>query len=347
MAKKTAKLIRVGVFILLFFILLSITTTILKPKWYRSGIWEPVTQIHDGFYSLEKDSTDVIFIGSSQVFCNINPLTIWHDFGISSYDMTSSGQRIWISDYYVHEVLKYQKPKVIALEVGILFDDSPNDEDRNRKALDYMRFSTDKLKAIEATVKYSPDESFFSYLFPIMRFHTRWNQLAGDDFQYFSSDKHYFLRGYSPRYGSIAVPEDMWVLEKKGQDARVISIPERCRPYLDDIVAVCDASNVNLILFRTPSTLWSMSEHKCVDRYAAQNGIKYIDFNTLQREIQLNEEDFLDPNHMNVNGANKISYFFGGYLKDNYKFESAADDPLWQRDYEQYELYDAQERNAG
>lgn len=346
MAKKTIKLVRGGVFTLLFLTLLSAVTTILKPKWYGGGGWEPVTQIHDGFYSLEKDNTDVIFIGSSQVFCNINPLLIWHEFGISSYDMTSSAQRIWISDYYVNEVLKYQHPKVIALEISTIFTDKPNDEDRNRKALDYMKLSADKLKAIETTVRYSSDESFASYLFPIMRFHTRWENLAKEDFEYFSSDKHYFLRGFSPRYSITAVPNEAWMLEKKNSDAHDASIPDRCRECLDDILTICDANNVSLVLFRTPSVNWDISEHNCIDKYAMLNGIDFIDFNMLQVEIQLQETDFLDVYHLNIDGANKISNYFGDYLKNHYEFEDASDDALWKKDYEEFELYDTENRST-
>ena len=187
-------------------VLLVAVTILCRPKWYREGIWEPVTEIHDGFYALDRDSLDVAFVGSSQIFANINPLLIWKDYGISSYDMTSSSQRVWISKYYIQEIIKYQSPKVIVLEVMKFFEASPNDEERNRKALDYMKLSKEKIEAAWESIKGCPDETVSSYIFPILRFHQRWKELTSEDFAYFTSEKRSYMHGYDPRYSVAEQP---------------------------------------------------------------------------------------------------------------------------------------------
>ena len=45
-----------------------------------------------GFYELEPNSLDVVFIGSSNVHCNINPNVIWNQYGITSYDFSCDMQ---------------------------------------------------------------------------------------------------------------------------------------------------------------------------------------------------------------------------------------------------------------
>ena len=209
--KKTCCIWRNIFFIAGLWILFVTATVLCRPKWHREGAWEPVTEIHDGFYALKRDSLDVAFIGSSQIFTSINPLLIWKEYGIFSYDMTSSVQRIWISKYYIQEVLKYQSPKVIVLEVMEFSDESPNDENRNRKALDYMKFSKEKIDAIRESIKGCPDETMISYIFPFIRYHERWNSLTSEDFSYFTSEKKSYMHGYDPRYNVEVQPIEQFL----------------------------------------------------------------------------------------------------------------------------------------
>ena len=322
-------------------IALQILTVLFKPKWYTDEIWEPITQIDDGFYALEEDSIDVAFIGASYVFWDVNPLLIWRDFGISSYDLTSSLQRLWISKYYVLEVIKRQHPKVIALEVGDAFLDTPNDEDRNRKALDYMKLSPEKWAAIEETVSRSPDESLLSYLFPMLRYHSRWSDLGEADFQYFWEDRNFFLRGFSPRYHVESVSPTAWKDHVSSSEG---VLPEQCRQYLDDIVDACKEANIDLLLFRSPSAQHSIEEHNTILKYAELHSVPFLDFNLLTEEIGLEDTDFSDINHLNINGANKLSGYLGNYLASHYDLRDWSTDEQWMADYESFLKYDAENR---
>lgn len=335
------KIIQAAIFALGLLIMLHLLTVLFKPKWYRDEIWEPITQIHDGYYALEEDSVDVFFIGASYVFWDINPLLIWHDFGISSYDLTSSLQRLWISKYYVHDVIKRKHPKVIALEVGVAFNDTPNDEDRNRKALDYMKLSPEKLEAIAETVKRSPEESFTSYIFPILRYHSRWSDLSKNDFHYLGGSKNFFLRGFSPRYHVESVSPTAW---RDNVNPTGGVLPDQCRRYLDDIVDACDAANIDLFLFRSPSAKHSLEEHNCIAEYAELHSVPFLDFNLLVDEIELDDTDFNDINHLNINGANKISRYLGNYLVSHYDLRDWSTDEQWMDDYKKFLEYDAKNR---
>ncbi|WP_026527031.1 hypothetical protein [Butyrivibrio sp. VCD2006] len=67
-------------------------------------------------YCQPRDSIDVVMLGSSHVNYGINTAKIWEDYGISAYDYSSAEQAIWISYYYLREICKYQKPKVVVLD---------------------------------------------------------------------------------------------------------------------------------------------------------------------------------------------------------------------------------------
>ena len=334
--KKIVIFSKTVLFIGVLWILSVIVTVLCRPKWYREGIWEPVTEIHDGFYALEKDSLDVAFVGSSQIFSNINPLLIWKEYGISSYDMTSSAQRAWISKYYIQEILKYQSPKVIVLDMMKFYDATPNDEDRNRKALDYMRMSKEKMEAIRESIRGCPDETMISYIFPIIRYHKRWADLTSDDFGYFFKTKGFYMHGYDPRYGVEEQPLDRF-LPHENQEER---LPERNRKIMENIIAVCKEKNVDLVLIRTPQKDWTWEQHCEIEVLAQTFDLTFIDYNLLLDEIKLESRDYNDINHLNANGADKVSAHIGRYLKENYSFDRHNNSKSWDMDYKKYLEYD-------
>ena len=70
---------------------------VVKPVWKDTLAMEPATDIMRGFYAEPKDSLDVVFLGSSHVFCAINPLAIYDETYLKSYSLGSGQQRNWIS----------------------------------------------------------------------------------------------------------------------------------------------------------------------------------------------------------------------------------------------------------
>ena len=63
---------------------------------------------------------------------------------------------------------------------------------------------------------YLKEETFISYLFPILRYHSRWNELTADDFKYFFDSPQISYNGYYIRVDSLAaenVPEGRRLLD--------------------------------------------------------------------------------------------------------------------------------------
>ena len=89
--KKTKKIITiVAIFIAAVFIL-SMVQLLVVPK-YMSGVLEGgmVAEYYD-----ETTDHDVIFIGDCEVYENFSPVTLWEDYGITSYIRGSAQQLIW------------------------------------------------------------------------------------------------------------------------------------------------------------------------------------------------------------------------------------------------------------
>jgi hypothetical protein len=67
-------------------------------------------------WTLPGDTVDVMFIGSSHAFMNIDPSVLWRESGISAYVLGCGSQPIWESYYHLKEALKRQMPKVVFVE---------------------------------------------------------------------------------------------------------------------------------------------------------------------------------------------------------------------------------------
>ena len=73
----------------------------------------------------------------------------------------------------------------------------PQNEAYNRLTLDGMKWSSSKVNAIKASM--TEEESFLSYVFPLLRYHSRWSELTGEDFEYMFKGKRSFHQGYLMR----------------------------------------------------------------------------------------------------------------------------------------------------
>ena len=115
-------LIKLIVFFMGLALIYTRLTTIFTLKEYSAGanvniLINPylLCEKQDGFYSLDNNTLDVVFIGSSNIHCNVNPNVIWHEYGITSYDYSCDQQELGTSYYYLQQVFETQSPKVVFL----------------------------------------------------------------------------------------------------------------------------------------------------------------------------------------------------------------------------------------
>ncbi|MBQ8417012.1 MAG: SGNH/GDSL hydrolase family protein, partial [Clostridia bacterium] len=152
---------------------LSFAQALLVPKY--------MTDSRDGAliaeYYRETPDHDVVFIGDCEVYECFTPPTLWEEYGITSYIRGSAQQLIWQSYYLLEETLTYETPDAVVFNVLSMKYGEPQNEAYNRMTLDGMRWSSSKTGAIRASM--TEGESFLSYLFPLLRYHSSWNQIKG------------------------------------------------------------------------------------------------------------------------------------------------------------------------
>lgn len=276
------------------------------------------TTIVDGFYAEKKDDIDVIVIGSSNSFCTIDPVVLYDNYGIAAYDFGSSSQPVQISLLYIKEALKRQEPKVIAFEVNMMMSDSISSKDEAglRWGLTDMPLTLDKLECIYQSVG-EIDAEYFSYVFPSLRYHSRWKELSKTDYTYFYSDKTNNTKGYLETQSVAETAVNLDSYDMAG-DAWIDEENVAC---LDEIVYLCRKNGVELLLFKSPREGWHQYDTDAVQELAAERGLQFVDYNVLCHDGEVildTATDFRDAQHLNDFGAEKVTMHFGAYLKEHY-----------------------------
>ena len=163
--KRWKALIKCIAFISIFVLLFLYVQELLRDKW-AEGEYNVTTKVR-GFYEEEENTLDVIFIGSSQMYADMAPAVLFHEYGITSYDFCANEQPMWISYYYIKEALKHQTPKVIVLDVFTVYGEDYEEEGVTHINLDDLPMSLNKIAAICDSV---PAGMRYSFYFPLAKY---------------------------------------------------------------------------------------------------------------------------------------------------------------------------------
>ena len=329
-----------GIAAVLFFIVfvglvLTVAGTIVRAKFIGDSM-----TIVNGFYAEKKNDIDMVVIGSSNSFCTVNPLILYEKYGIAAYDFGSSSQTMRISGLYLKEALKTQKPKVVALEVNMLAGNSINSKNEAafRWGFTDIPFSMDKLKCIYQSVE-AVDAEFFSYVFPIFRYHDRWKELSKLDYTYFWQDKTNYTKGYLE---TQLVSEFAVNMDNYHYDEGEAWIEEASIACLDEMVRLCEKKNVELLLFKSPNENWHKYDTEAVRALAEERGVLFVDYNELYHsgELELDlAHDFRDGEHLNDFGAEKVTAHLGALIRANYDLPDRRNDENGQNAWDVACLY--------
>ena len=196
--------------------------------------------------------------------------------------------------------------------------------------IDGMKWSKDKIDAINVSM--TEEETFASYAFPVLRYHDRWNQLTMTDFRHLFSKDKISHNGYYMRC-DIRGMNTIW--RTPGRIS--YKFDETSMYYLDQTRQLCAEKGIELILVRAPLEYgWHEQWDENIEKYASEHGLKYINFNKYADEmgLDLTHDTYDEGIHLNIYGAEKLSVFFGRYLKENYDLTDYRTVPAVAKEYE-------------
>ena len=274
-------------------------------------------------YYKETTDHDVIFVGDCEVYENFSPITMWEDYGITSYIRGSAQQLIWQSYYLLEETLEYEKPEVVVFNVLSMKYDTPQKEAYNRMTLDGMKWSKSKVDDIRASMM--EDEEFADYVFPILRYHSRWQELTSDDFKYLFTRRPVSQSGY---YMRIEVkPAQTFPKPKKLAN---YEFGENSWKYLEKMRKLCEEKGIQLILVKAPSLYpaWYDEWEDQIEEYAKTYELPYYNFLDLTDEVGIDfTKDTYDGGlHLNLSGAEKMGAYFGKILREEFQVPDRRND---------------------
>ena len=304
MKRKLKILAKIVCFCLIFVLLLDFVNGLFKPKWLEDRWTSSKTNV--SFYKLEKNSTDVLFFGSSVVAASADPFQLYNEYGISSYNLSVVSQTMSGTYFWVKEALQTQKPKVIFVEVKTLGRKHDKLESKARKSYDYMRLGKTKLEYAYATVNSDKEtkdneeaQGIFEYLFPLSLYHTRWSELDYDDYDFVLGNNNSDTKGYAAltntfKYTSKYDKASDDAGKYDGFDAKKVKYSKyntTNKEYVEKIAKLAKQNNVELILYKTPDTSWSVKKYNYVNDLAKELDIEVTNFQTN------NEGEFVDKIH--------------------------------------------------
>ena len=313
---------------------------LLIPK-YQTGIVEG-SMIEE--YYKDPSDHEVIFIGDCEVYENFSTITLWENYGITSYMRGSAQQLIWNSYYLLEDTLRYETPKVVVFNVLALKYNTPQSEAYNRMSIDGMKWSRAKVDNIRASM--TEEENFIEYVFPLLRYHGRWAELTSDDFEHLWSKDLVTHNGYYMRVDTKAQGEfpDPTPLAD-------YTLGENAMGYLQKMADLCAEKGIELVLIKAPTEFphWYDEWDAQVVDFAEENDLVYINYIPLQEEIGLDmQQDTYDAGlHLNTQGAEKMADYFGAWLVENYDLTDHRGNPeydaIWQEKIDFYNEMKAQQ----
>lgn len=299
------------------------------------------------FYGIEKNTLDVLCMGSSHGYSSFQPNTLWREYGLTSYVMCSPRQTAASTYYLLQEALKYQKPKVLFLETYYFFCGKKyTNEAALRLGFDGTRLSRTKYDMVEDLLAGKGLKEKLSYYIPFLKYHSRWGDLNANDFSSTS-----YLKGSIFNFKVYPMEEP-----ELPQDAEDRKLPGNVETYLKKIIKLCEENKIQLILYAAPYSWKSKQENFFIKQrinillkpYLDELEIPYLDIQRADDAGIDYASDFRDYSHLNTNGAIKVTRYLGKYLAENYELPDHRSDAAyasWDDDCEKFE--EAMEKAAG
>lgn len=334
------KILSVAALCLAFVLAVLGVQRLLEPKYMQDTYDGALTKE----YYQEPKNHQVLFVGDCEVYENFSPAQLYREHGVVSYIRGGAQQLIWHSYYLLEDALKYETPDVVVFNVLAMKYGEPQSEAYNRLNLDGMRLSPSKIQAVQASM--CEGEDALSYVFPLLRYHERWSELNGADLRfYFATDK-VAHNGYMMRADTKPT-----TVIPKGSVLADYALPAVCYEYLDKMTALCKEKGIELLLVKAPTIYphWYEQWDAQIEQYAQDNGLTYINFLNHMDDMGLDlQTDTYDAGlHLNVFGAEKLSDFFGEYLRENLGLADMRNDPaaneLWQKKLADYDTMKSQQ----
>lgn len=292
------------------------------------------------FEKQETDMIDVVFIGSSHIYTDVNPAVLWEEYGIAAYDLSASNQPLWNSYYYMKEAIETQSPKLIvvdlyrATETRDVIDDA-------RIAMNTLGMAQGQNRSDNIKASIEKEEDALDYILGYPVYHTRYESLSEEDFRAYNGDPNGGnYKGFNENCISITAFEsfaDMSGVEEK------LELTKKNKEYLIAMMELAEETDTELLFIVAPYQGILPSDkmiYNSVEELVRDYGASFVDFNERYNEIGLDPmTDCAEWSHLNYTGSEKFSRYLGDYILNRYSIDDHRGNEMyasWDKNAEHY-----------
>lgn len=263
-------------------------------------------------------SVDTIFVGPSFVYRGINPEIVDSICGTNSFNLGTSSQKPIDSYFMIKEAVRVQPIKMIVLDVsqGFYAKESDFAAKSTYLILDRMKNSSVKREYIEKAFDF--DEMPQAYL---KACHYDFPNLSGFAYNF----KGAFSKGEPVKVNMI----NEWYVDRgfvtseqvyegtEDSEKEIRNVDEESLKWLGEIISFCKEKDIRLIVVSSPKTKDYYESQINYDKnaefitnYLKNSGYEYNDFCDI-----IENDNFVDREHLNGKGAEKFSEMIAGLIK--------------------------------
>lgn len=286
---------------------------------------------YHNFTRQERNTIDILVLGSSHsrngIDANrLDALLSEQNISVKSFNMSITGLRFEMMAYRLKEVLKTQTPKLLIVETFSAVPIGYSDADITRRyAIDYMPLTWNKLQYINHYI----EEEKNSYIFPLLRYHSRWKELTKEDFLVLNSS---WLDSTSRQNGLVAFTEDVaWNKEddyftKDFSDlTEEMPLESEVDKALQELLQVAKKNQIEVLFVSLPFKVQMgytseqlVQNNAYIQNHYCDENTKLLDFNRNYEALQWSFQDMQDEGHMNASGRQKIMPVLADFIEENY-----------------------------
>ena len=305
---------------------------------------EHVTAKYESYAAEPKGSIDVLWIGTSNTYADICPAAMWHESGITSFNMGTANNVSLLEYYQLEYLIGVNKPKLVVMDFsGASVEESPDEyfdsyEPAYRKLVETMPNIGIKLRMIKDFCSKYESLDYPSFLFPLLRYHSRWEELTKEDWDIFSGDESY------NEYRKGAYFNSKVYVQEFAQDIFTYQTEpvEMYQEYYQKMLELCKENDIEVLVTLLPKVEQRHADYVMAKEFAAKNNLNLAEFTTVESMMAIGldpKRDFYDHEHLNILGQNKFSSYIGKYIAKVYKLEDHRGDTNyseWDTWYEDY-----------
>ncbi|MEG2800738.1 MAG: hypothetical protein RR890_02360 [Longicatena sp.] len=298
------------------------------------------------FYLEEKNSLDIVMIGSSYLFTAYSAPLAWHKSGLTSYALATNSAPMGIAKSMIIEARKRQDPKLFLIDfTGILYNDTEEINERGlRFWIDSMPYSKNKVKTIKELV---PKKEQNTYLYPILKYHNNWK-----DWEHCLSSAFFEIETMIKKENLAISGYEAMSTKAKRKDIVNVKDMEETQPlynssgkHLKELLAYLKDNKIDNVAFIIPPRFYSKSminERKILNtasKLIKQDGYKIYDLDQSLEAMQLDKNHDYYNAHANIYGQRKVTNYLIDTLKKDYSLEGKHNHKTkekWDKEYETY-----------